>query len=44
MDVNDKTKLVELFCRYTMRMIAKKNSKAGNAEGLLKAAKGLSFT
>jgi hypothetical protein len=37
-------KLAELFCKYTMLMIAKKNSGKGNAEGLIKAAKGLSFT
>ena len=44
LDVNDKMKLAELFCKYTMLMIAKKNSNSGDAKALIIAAKGLSFT
>jgi hypothetical protein len=43
-DKKEKTKLVEVFCKYTMRMIAKKNPNAGDRLILLDAANSLSFT
>ncbi len=30
LDVSDQNKLAELFCKYTMRMIAKKNPESGD--------------
>ena len=34
-DEKDKTKLVEVFCKYTMRMIAKKNPDSGDQATLI---------
>ena len=43
LDLRDNYQLVHNLCKYTMLMIADKNPDGGNADGLRKAAKNLSF-
>jgi hypothetical protein len=42
-NVHEKTKIVEVLCRYTMRMIARKNPTGGNAQGLIEKSRNLTF-
>jgi hypothetical protein len=43
LDVNDKDKLAKVFCKYTMRMIAKKNPYSGDKEKLIHDSENLTF-